>query len=45
MKGTKLGNLLFWFSFCILGQPLCILLYSHLLHHRYQFLYWKGLSF
>lgn len=45
MKGTKLGNLLFWFSFCILGQPLCILLYSHLVYHRYQFFYWKDLSF
>lgn len=41
MKGTKLGNLVFWFSFCILGQPMCILLYTHLVYHRYQFFYWK----
>lgn len=23
------GNAIFWTSFCILGQPLCILLYAH----------------
>jgi len=39
MKGTKWGNLMFWFSFCILGQPLCILLYTHLIYKRYSFLF------
>jgi len=23
------GNAIFWTSFCILGQPLCMLLYAH----------------
>jgi len=26
---NQLGNFLFWFSFCLCGQPLCILLYAH----------------
>jgi len=26
-KNSQIGNALFWFSFCFLGQPLCILLY------------------
>ena len=40
-KGSKWGNILFWVSFCILGQPLCILLYTHLVYKRYAFLFWK----
>jgi len=26
-KGSQIGNFIFWISFCIVGQPLCILLY------------------
>ncbi|KAI8471776.1 MAG: MBOAT, membrane-bound O-acyltransferase family-domain-containing protein [Monoraphidium minutum] len=29
IKNDALGNSIFWVSFCILGQPLCILLYAH----------------
>jgi len=28
-NGSQIGNVLFWISFCFLGQPLCILLYYH----------------
>ncbi|KAL6078071.1 O-acyltransferase [Balamuthia mandrillaris] len=41
MKGTKWGNLVFWFSFCMLGQPLCILLYTHLAVNHYSFLLFR----
>ena len=28
LKGNQwIGNFIFWFSFCMVGQPLCILLY------------------
>lgn len=27
LKGSQLGNMLFWVSFCVVGQPLCVLLY------------------
>jgi len=27
MKGSQIGNQIFWISFCIVGQPLCVLLY------------------
>ena len=30
LKGTsfeQVGNFVFWFSFCFVGQPLCLLLY------------------
>mmetsp|Transcript_85978 Transcript_85978/g.248270 ORF Transcript_85978/g.248270 Transcript_85978/m.248270 type:complete len:245 (-) Transcript_85978:52-786(-) len=27
LKGSQLGNIIFWISFCIVGQPLCVLLY------------------
>jgi len=42
MKGTIWGNLLFWFFFCILGQPMCILIYAHLVvnHYHHRYLYW-----
>ncbi|XP_074591693.1 diacylglycerol O-acyltransferase 1-2-like [Curcuma longa] len=26
---TMVGNIVFWFFFCILGQPMCVLLYYH----------------
>ncbi|XP_042453231.1 diacylglycerol O-acyltransferase 1-2-like [Zingiber officinale] len=26
---TMVGNIIFWFFFCILGQPMCVLLYYH----------------
>ena len=25
--GSQFGNVVFWVTFCILGQPLCIILY------------------
>ncbi|CAL9168575.1 unnamed protein product [Musa hybrid cultivar] len=28
-KNTTVGNMIFWLFFCILGQPMCILLYYH----------------
>ncbi|GKV13979.1 hypothetical protein SLEP1_g24924 [Rubroshorea leprosula] len=28
------GNMIFWFFFCILGQPTCVLLYYHDLMNR-----------
>lgn len=28
LKGTTIGNLIFWLSFCFLGQPIGVLLYS-----------------
>ena len=27
-KGSSIGNVVFWLSFCVLGQPVAILLYS-----------------
>lgn len=27
LKGSQIGNVIFWISFCIVGQPLCVLLY------------------
>ena len=29
VQNDMLGNAIFWTSFCVLGQPLCILLYAH----------------
>eukprot|EP00798_Chlamydomonas_sp_ICE-L_P001934 gene1934-33344_t len=29
MKRDDLGNIFFWFSFCVVGQPVCVLLYAH----------------
>ncbi|KAJ8599368.1 hypothetical protein CTAYLR_007027 [Chrysophaeum taylorii] len=26
---SRLGNVLFWISFCVIGQPLCIMIYTH----------------
>ena len=26
---AQVGNVLFWFFFCIVGQPICVLLYYH----------------
>lgn len=28
-KNSMVGNMVFWFCFCILGQPMCVLLYYH----------------
>ncbi|PKA56445.1 Diacylglycerol O-acyltransferase 1 [Apostasia shenzhenica] len=28
-KNSMVGNMIFWFFFCILGQPMCVLLYYH----------------
>ncbi|KAL2608149.1 hypothetical protein R1flu_026722 [Riccia fluitans] len=28
-KNLMLGNMVFWFFFCIVGQPMCVLLYYH----------------
>nr|ATG83404.1 diacylglycerol acyltransferase 1 [Arachis hypogaea] len=28
-KSSMVGNMVFWFTFCILGQPMCVLLYYH----------------
>jgi len=30
----QVGNMIFWFIFCILGQPMCVLLYYHDLMNR-----------
>ena len=27
LRGSQVGNFVFWISFCIVGQPLCIILY------------------
>ncbi|RLN28722.1 diacylglycerol O-acyltransferase 1-like isoform X3 [Panicum miliaceum] len=28
-RDTMVGNMIFWFFFCIYGQPMCVLLYYH----------------
>ncbi|VAI77564.1 unnamed protein product [Triticum turgidum subsp. durum] len=28
-KNTMVGNMIFWFFFSIVGQPMCVLLYYH----------------
>uniref|UniRef100_A0A452Y6K6 Diacylglycerol O-acyltransferase n=1 Tax=Aegilops tauschii subsp. strangulata TaxID=200361 RepID=A0A452Y6K6_AEGTS len=28
-RDTMAGNMIFWFFFCIYGQPMCVLLYYH----------------
>jgi diacylglycerol O-acyltransferase 1 len=35
LKNDQFGNILFWISFCVIGQPICALLYYHdyLLEH------------
>ncbi|KAK2395653.1 Diacylglycerol O-acyltransferase 1C [Trifolium repens] len=33
-KNSMVGNMIFWFIFCILGQPMCVLLYYHDLMNR-----------
>jgi hypothetical protein len=39
-KNEVVGNIIFWLSFCIIGQPICALLYYHdfLLEHSPQYL-------
>lgn len=34
-------QVMFWFSFCMLGQPLFILLYTHLAYKQYSFFFFK----
>ncbi|XP_045811911.1 diacylglycerol O-acyltransferase 1A isoform X2 [Trifolium pratense] len=33
-SNLMVGNMFFWFTFCILGQPMCVLLYYHDLMNR-----------
>ncbi|XP_024932357.1 diacylglycerol O-acyltransferase 1 isoform X1 [Ziziphus jujuba] len=33
-RSSMVGNMIFWFIFCILGQPMCVLLYYHDLLNR-----------
>ncbi|XP_050216649.1 diacylglycerol O-acyltransferase 1A [Mercurialis annua] len=33
-RSSMVGNMIFWFFFCILGQPMCLLLYYHDLMNR-----------
>lgn len=33
-QSSMVGNMIFWFIFCILGQPTCVLLYYHDLMNR-----------
>jgi diacylglycerol O-acyltransferase 1 len=28
LPGTSMGNILFWISFCVVGQPMAVLLYT-----------------
>jgi hypothetical protein len=30
MKGSQIGNVIFWISFCFLGQPIGLVLYYYL---------------
>ena len=29
LPNSRLGNFLFWLTFCVVGQPMCIMLYFH----------------
>lgn len=29
LKSDSWGNIIFWASFCVLGQPMCLILYYH----------------
>jgi diacylglycerol O-acyltransferase-1 len=29
LKMDTLGNMIFWASFCVVGQPMCLILYYH----------------
>ncbi|CAL0320284.1 unnamed protein product [Lupinus luteus] len=33
-RNSMVGNMIFWFIFCIFGQPMCVLLYYHDLMNR-----------
>lgn len=35
VNGAVVGNLIFWVSFCLVGQPLAALLYFFAWHARY----------
>ncbi|KAG8657056.1 hypothetical protein MANES_03G036000v8 [Manihot esculenta] len=34
LRSPMVGNMIFWIMFCILGQPMCVLLYYHDLMNR-----------
>jgi hypothetical protein len=36
MVGVQVGNMVFWFFFCIVGQPMCLLLYYHDVVNEFQ---------
>lgn len=40
LNNEQLGNMLFWLVFCIVGQPMCALLY----YHDYVLLHSPGLG-
>ncbi|KAF8724967.1 hypothetical protein HU200_020690 [Digitaria exilis] len=35
-RDTMVGNMIFWFFFCIYGQPMCVLLYYHDVMNRVE---------
>ncbi|EFJ36021.1 hypothetical protein SELMODRAFT_404425 [Selaginella moellendorffii] len=35
-QSSMVGNMIFWFFFCIVGQPMCVLLYYHDVVNRQQ---------
>ncbi|KAK3137308.1 hypothetical protein QOZ80_5BG0450630 [Eleusine coracana subsp. coracana] len=35
-RDTMVGNMIFWFFFCIYGQPMCVLLYYHDVMNRIE---------
>ncbi|TVU17085.1 hypothetical protein EJB05_33098 [Eragrostis curvula] len=35
-RDTMVGNMIFWFFFCIYGQPMCLLLYYHDVMNRIE---------
>ena len=41
LKNEQVGNIIFWLSFCVVGQPMCVLLYYHdwILTHSPQLLH------
>ncbi|KAH1232202.1 Diacylglycerol O-acyltransferase 1C [Glycine max] len=40
-RNSMVGNMIFWFIFCILGQPMSVLLYYHDLMNRKGELLWR----
>lgn len=41
LSSCQVGNMIFWFIFSILGQPMCVLLYYHDLMNRKGKLDWR----